>query len=350
MKKLMLGLMMAFVANVVIAEQQVTVDNLVFELINGTRARLIGSTDDSPLTEINVAEIEYLGGRLLVTEVGDSALEGRGKLTSVSLPNVTKIGESAFACCTALTSVSLPNVTTIGGLAFSECCLTSVSLPSATTIGPYAFSDCCCLTLVSLPKATAIDIYAFAFCSSIETVVLSWELLANQDRERWGLPEETKLVGPNSKEEVQNAKIGSVRWMIGETPLENQTYEIACAHYGVAWKDAQVIGGDDIVVKKESITAANAETISIVNNEVQLGVSVLSNSNITAEIANWGKVKFTKDTKVTLNEDGTKLIISIPVSTQQGFIILQSGEGKAVPSDAVPHSPIALPIFDPEIR
>ena len=47
----------------------------------------------------------------------------------------------------------------------------------------------------------------------------------------------------------------------------------------------------------------------------------------------WTPVKFTEDTQIGLSADGTKLILPIPVAAQQGFMILQSGDAKAVPSD-----------------
>ena len=86
--------------------------------------------------------------------------------------------------------------------------------------------------------------------------------------------------------------------------------------------------------KKESIAAAKAMTVQVVNGQVALGVSVLSNADITVSSANWAPVKFAPDTQIGLSADGTKLILPVPVAAQQGFMILQSGDAKAVPSDA----------------
>ena len=303
MKKLMLGCdalrsicavgMIAFAATAEAAAVQVTIDNLVYEVDNqGKTAKLIGDDGHNHPTEINVAEVLWFSRMLPVTEVVDSAFRQSIYLTSVSLPNATTIGTDAFRGCKRLTSVSLPKATTIGNSVFKDS-------------------------------------------PSIETVVLSWGLLANPNRVGWGLGDGAILVGPDTKEEIENAgsKVERVIWLVGDRPVENQDYETACAYYGITPKSVQTIGGDDIVVKKESIQAAKAETISIANNEIQLGVSVMSNANITAEIAEWGKVKFDENTKVGLSEDGTQLIISIPVAAQQGFMILQSGDAKAVPSN-----------------
>ena len=89
-----------------------------------------------------------------------------------------------------------------------------------------------------------------------------------------------------------------------------------------------VIPEDMVLVSKESIQAAKAEIVNIANGMVYLGVSVLSNADITASSANWAPVKFTKDTQIGLSADGTKLILPIPVAAQQGFMILQSGDAK----------------------
>ena len=94
-----------------------------------------------------------------------------------------------------------------------------------------------------------------------------------------------------------------------------------------------IIPDNMVLVTKESIEAAKAETAQIVNGQIELGVSVCSNADITASTANWAPVKFTKDTQIGLSADGTKLVLPIPVAAQQGFMILQSGGAKAVPSD-----------------
>ena len=93
-------------------------------------------------------------------------------------------------------------------------------------------------------------------------------------------------------------------------------------------KDAQVVNEGEIAVTKESLQAAKAETVEIVGGMVYLGVSVLSNSDITASTTSWAPVKFTKDTTIYVTTDGTKLILPIPASAKQGFMILQSGDAK----------------------
>ena len=91
-----------------------------------------------------------------------------------------------------------------------------------------------------------------------------------------------------------------------------------------------VASDDMVLVSKESIQAAKATTVRIVNGQVELGVSVLSNADITAKTENWAPVKFSQDTAIGLSSDGTRLILPIPVATQQGFMVLQSGDAKEV--------------------
>ena len=225
----------------------------------------------------------------------------------------------------------LPNATTIGDEAFRNCRgLTSVLLPNATTIGDKAFRDCSSLTSVLLPKASEIGQGAFSGCDALEVVVLSQWFLEHPDRQRWNLRDEAKLVELYTKEKVENAKI---MWKIGDTLVESQGYEMLCAYYGITPKSAQILKEGEIAVTKESIAAAKAETVQIVNGHIELGVSVCSNADITASTANWAPVKFTPDTQIGLSADGTKLILPIPVAAQQGFMILQSGDAKAVPSN-----------------
>ena len=50
-----------------------------------------------------------------------------------------------------------------------------------------------------------------------------------------------------------------------------------------------------------------------------------TNGDLTAEQKSWGKVKFDRNVKVGLSEDGTEIVIPVPANAQQGFMILESG-------------------------
>ena len=261
------------------------------------------------------------------TTIGVSAFCGCEKLTSVSLPNVTTIGRSAFEGCGSLTSIVLPNATTVGELAFGGCSsLASVSLPNATTIWISAFEGCDSLTSVYLPNATTIKDDAFNGCEKLETVILSFRLLSNPNRERWGLRDEAKLLKPFTNDEVKNAAY-KVAVFAGEKLMSEENYKKGCAYYGITPKqEPQAVQEDEIAVKKESIAAPSAGTVKAENNTVQLGVTVLKTSDLTAEKKDWDKVKITKD-DIDVDEDGN-IIVNVPVDSSSGFMILQSKDAK----------------------
>ena len=131
--------------------------------INGDEAEIYGIYIDtvsggytpaiSPLPSGAVTIPSTLGGKL-VASIGDHALGGCSRLTSVTIPNgVTSIGCQAFDDCDGLMSVTIPNgVTSIGEMAFYHCnALKSVTIPnSVTNIGDYAFGDCFSLSRVTM--------------------------------------------------------------------------------------------------------------------------------------------------------------------------------------------------------
>ena len=289
-----------------------------------------------------------------VTKVGNHAFDDAG-IASISLPNATTIGEYAFFT-RSLTNVSLPNATTLGEGAFCSASVSSVSLPNATKICGEAFWGCSSLTSVALPSATEIGQYAFNDCSNLTFIGVSAEMKTYLDQNRdfcsVGKDVEIKVIPKLTEEQTRgvawNAKITSddIVLMLGDKTVSEGDYESACEFYGitpqprrtvddfkVVDKDAQVVKEGEIAVTKESIQAAKAMTVQIVNGQIELGVSVCSNADITASSANWAPVKFTKDTQIGLSADGTKLVLPIPVAAQQGFMILQSGDAKAAHSD-----------------
>lgn len=127
MKKLMLGLMLAFAMTA--EADTVTVDGIKY-LLDTTHktAGITGYVSGQSPTSITDTTVEYLNETYIVTYVANSAFRDCSNLTSVSLPTVTTIGQYAFYGCSSLTSVSLPRAIVIGGSAFSVCrLLTAVS-------------------------------------------------------------------------------------------------------------------------------------------------------------------------------------------------------------------------------
>ena len=260
------------------------------------------------------------------TTIGVYAFYLCKSLVSASLPNAVTIGESAFDTCSSLTSVSLQNVATIGMFAFSLCSsLTSVYLPNARTIGKDAFGSCGSLTSVYLPNATTIGDGAFSSCDKLEAVIVSFGLLANPDRKVWGLRDEAMLLEPFTNDEVKNAT-HKVAVFAGEKLMSGENYEKGCAYYGLTPKtEPQVVKEDEIAVTKESIEAAKAEAVSVADGVVSLGVTVNTNGNFTAETKSWAPVELKQE---NVKVENGKIVISIPVDSQSGFMILQSGDAK----------------------
>ena len=81
-----------------------------------------------------------------------------------------------------------------------------------------------------------------------------------------------------------------------------------------------------IPVSKTELEAAGAATLTIVDGTAYVGVSVRTNGDLTAKTKSWGKVKFDKDVRVDVSEDGTELVIPVPANAEKGFMVLESGE------------------------
>ena len=134
-----------------------------------------------------------------VSSIGDYALLGCYKISSISLPeSLERIGYSALDPCSGLTEIDLPkNLTKLGGYSlaggsfsfikipdgissielytFSGCeNLQNVELPNdLTTINEGAFNHCESLTSIHIPqKVTDIKRYAFWYCSSLTNLEL----------------------------------------------------------------------------------------------------------------------------------------------------------------------------------
>ena len=337
MKKLVLGalcIVLGFAANA----KTVRINGLYYDLDDETKTAEVARGDYETLTDVEILASVTDGGKSYA---------------------VTSIGMNAFCSCSALTSVYAPSVTSIGVTAFDGCnSLESVSAPSVTSIGVKAFIHCTALTSVYAPSVTSIEMMAFGNCHSLTSLTVNSAMQSDWDLNKvnYGLEHTasgfkvTFLTTPTLKwDQVAQAgwktettvTVVSTALKSGDATLDKAEYEKACEFYGITpkteptaedykivSKDAQVVKEGEIAVTKESLQAAKAMTVQIVNGQVALGVSVLSNADITASTANWAPVKFTPDTQIGLSADGTKLVLPIPVAAQQGFMILQSGDAK----------------------
>lgn len=193
----------------VIIASAATSGNYTYE-VSGTTATI---TDVSTSISGSVTIPSTLGGAT-VTSIGEHALRGCSKITSITIPSsVTAIGSGAFYNCTGLTSVTFSGaVASIGTSAFYGCTnISSVATPSVaawagtafenlysnpmcygaaikvngstpatlsvpsniTNISNYAFYGWKTISSVSMPEGTAsIGAYAFAGCNSLNSVVI----------------------------------------------------------------------------------------------------------------------------------------------------------------------------------
>ena len=362
------------------------IGNSVFVSCSG----LTGVTISASVTSIGVsafANCTGLTGELTipasVTNIGESAFYGCSGLTSVTIPSsVTDISNYMFTECSGLTSVTISaSVTNIGIFAFSACSgLTDVTIPaSVTSIGNSAFSYCERLAEVTLCANEPPTAGAYVFDEVSDALVVfvpvesieeyrtadGWSSYAEKICDGWTAGDTVKvyrngsrlfIMGSGAMDDFASAE--AVPWAAVADQVTAVTVEDGVTKIGKnAWAgmaDAVTINGtalsvigfaapglasgepvipdDKVLVSKESIAAAKAMTVQIMNGQIELSVSVSTNADITAEVP-WAPVKFTPDTQIGLSSDGTKLILPIPVAAQQGFMILQSGDAKAVPSN-----------------
>ena len=158
MKKLILGLVLAFAANVAMAD---IVKN--YDLEGGLTATL---DDQGVLTIIGSGAMPDWGF------VFQQAWKNeRTQIKSVIAEGVTSVGQNAFYGCSSLTNALVSSATSIGKNAFYNCsALAEISLPNVATIGNSAFYKCSSLTNALVSSATSIGADAFYNCSALKTV------------------------------------------------------------------------------------------------------------------------------------------------------------------------------------
>ena len=76
-----------------------------------------------------------------------------------------------------------------------------------------------------------------------------------------------------------------------------------------------------------AISGAEPETVRIVDGKVLLAVSVCTNGDLAAETESWGPAKLDPET-VEQAEDGMGLVIPVPATAEQGFMLLKSKGAK----------------------
>ena len=145
MKKVLVLLCTILCANVLLAQTEFMVGELLYKVTNSNEV-IVKDCVPVATSIIIPTTVSNSGTTYTVTSIGERAFELCSSLTSVTIPNsVTSIGNSAFYKCNSLTSITIPNsITSIGQYAFSSCGkLTSVTIGNnVTSIGERAFEYC----------------------------------------------------------------------------------------------------------------------------------------------------------------------------------------------------------------
>ena len=182
MKKLMLGLMMAFA---VTAARAVTSET-DFEFSNGVIMKYKGSGGDVEIpSKIDGQAVTSIGdyafsmchlSAVVVPEgvvcINKGAFYYCSELKSIQLSStVTNIGYSSFEHCVSLTAIEFPQaLISIEGRAFCGCSgLVNLKIPLCViTVGAGAFSSCCGLRSAVLPSSVeVVGDEAFLGCYSL---------------------------------------------------------------------------------------------------------------------------------------------------------------------------------------
>lgn len=281
MKKLILGLMITLYGISVNASDTFTVDGIKYETISLSEVKIVGWTDAIP-SIVNVGTIKWNG----------------------EIYFVRAIGQYGFYGCKNM-SIILPECITVESGAFQECENSTVYLQISSDIKKDAFVG-----------------------SKLKYIIVSSQM-------------KSQIMSNPGYYGLRNTD-NNVRCLLFENDIKNMQYKMflkdyynddvdendyifSCEHYGITpIRKPQIVQDDEIVIKKESIQSAKVETISISNNTAIINVNVCTNNDITVETANWNKAKIT-DCK--LNDDGT-VTLTVPVSSQSGFIILQTGDAR----------------------
>ena len=90
-----------------------------------------------------------------------------------------------------------------------------------------------------------------------------------------------------------------------------------------------VVPEGKVLVSKEEIAAAKAETVTVDGGAVTLGMTVNTNGDLTAETKSWQPVELKGE---NVKVENGKIVITFPVDSESGFMILQSGDA-SVPTE-----------------
>ena len=221
MKKLYL--LLAFLLPMFVSAAEVEIDGIYYNLVSKAKvAEVMAGTNKYTGDIVIPATVKYEDTEYHVTTIQDSAFEGCGDLTSVTIDNsITSIGAKAFYRCSGLTSVTIgTGVTDIGNNAFFECTgLTTMVIPdNVKTIGSYTFAGCKALTSITLPKdLTVIDDYLFHNCKELTDITIPQTVTRIGDFTFRGCKALASLTIPDGMTEIGNSAFYECEGLISMT-------------------------------------------------------------------------------------------------------------------------------------
>ena len=313
MKKLMMIALCALAANVATAAEVVftgQIGALNYTLFDDGDAQINSADKTAILADLVVGTVEHEGKSYTVRQVQTTAFKGCTTLKSFSAPFVDTISPMAFVDCTSLEMVSVPLVTKI----------------SKSSLGfPGVFSGCTALTSLTVSSELAKD----------------WE----SEKSQYGI--DGVNVNPIVKFALTKEHAELAVWeaeatalvktlKVGDIAISAEDYEYACDLHGLQPKpeppdsdfkvvsaDAQVVQKGEVAVQRTEIQAAKAETVTVAGGTVTLGVTVNTNGNVLAATKDWQPVELKPENVSVV--DG-KIVITLPVDSPSGFMILQSSD------------------------
>ena len=298
MKKLILGLALAFTANVAMAVWSGSG--------SGTRESpwLVGTP--------NVADLEAYVENETLYLVGSGAMEDYSSIVNTPWYSLKPLSSND--------PKDIP--------------IKKITGYVVTAIGSHAFEELAQLTTVELPSVTSIGKEAFYQCTSLASLKVSWKMqpMWLDNRKGYGISEYVHpyvtFVAPDFMElEGMTWEVGCVAKVDG-VALSEEEYLGYCNQKFVTPKEKpelQLVQEGEVAVKQTELQAAKAEAVSVANGVVTLGVTVNTNGNFTAETKDWKPVELKQE---NVKVENGKIVISIPVSDKSGFMILQSGDAK----------------------
>ena len=79
-----------------------------------------------------------------------------------------------------------------------------------------------------------------------------------------------------------------------------------------------------LLVSRTEVEAAGASTLELEKGMAVLGITVCTNSDLSAKVSTWKPVSFDKS-GLSVSADGTKILAPIPANAERGFMVLRSG-------------------------